>query len=366
MTTQLDIFVGSETLIDFDVYQLWLDGQSVNGAAKLQQKKGCLLLYGATFEMLLSEVADQFRTFLILEGYLKTPSQLTFQLEFQLTPEVQNMLIERYYKMDSSVTREILGKKLSARLRGSLDEVAEKSNVSVKSCRRQFDNIKRIFKTVEDQAGRVYKNISVQFLLSEELARKYAAIVFLNTSRFDLNKKKLGHVSFAHLVTCSNLVMQHWANNENADGDLNDTDLDRDFLSELKDFKVILDKDNMEEHKEHFIATMKTKICQDVAEEFAITFKILSRTIVNTGINLTNGKELRDLFINLYEKIIEPSCQQQHSNKNNFQLSINAYHTSFYHINCISKSAKCQLLVSTWDRFLDVLKGCLLQLYPQD
>ena len=28
MTTLLDIFVGNETLIDFDVYQLWLDGFS--------------------------------------------------------------------------------------------------------------------------------------------------------------------------------------------------------------------------------------------------------------------------------------------------------------------------------------------------
>ena len=45
--------------------------------------------------MLLSEVADQFRTFQIIEGYLKSPLQLTYQLEFQLTPEVQNMLIEK-------------------------------------------------------------------------------------------------------------------------------------------------------------------------------------------------------------------------------------------------------------------------------
>ena len=35
------------------------------------------------------------------------------------------------------MARELIGRKLSARVRGSLDEVADKCLVSVKSCRRQ-------------------------------------------------------------------------------------------------------------------------------------------------------------------------------------------------------------------------------------
>jgi hypothetical protein len=37
--------------------------------------------------------------------------------------------------------------------------------------RRQFDNVKRVFKVVEDMQGSVVQNIKTNFLLPEELAR---------------------------------------------------------------------------------------------------------------------------------------------------------------------------------------------------
>jgi hypothetical protein len=37
--------------------------------------------------------------------------------------------------------------------------------------RRQFDNVKRVFKVVEDMQGSVVQNIRNNFLLPEELAR---------------------------------------------------------------------------------------------------------------------------------------------------------------------------------------------------
>jgi Acidic fibroblast growth factor binding (FIBP). len=37
--------------------------------------------------------------------------------------------------------------------------------------RRQFDNVKRVFKVVEDMQGSVVHNIKTNFLLPEELAR---------------------------------------------------------------------------------------------------------------------------------------------------------------------------------------------------
>lgn len=81
------------------------------------------------------------------------------------------LLCYRYYNLDSSVAREILGKKLSSRYRKDLDEVADKTGVRLKSCRRQFDNVKRIFKCVEEMPGNVTNNIKQNFLLPEELAR---------------------------------------------------------------------------------------------------------------------------------------------------------------------------------------------------
>lgn len=52
-----------------------------------------------------------------------------------------------------------------------MEEVAEKTGVTLKSCRRQYDNVKRVFKTVEDLPGSLVTNIKQHFLLPEELAK---------------------------------------------------------------------------------------------------------------------------------------------------------------------------------------------------
>jgi Acidic fibroblast growth factor binding (FIBP) len=51
--------------------------------------------FGATFEMLLNDILDNYRTFGMLERYLKTPTKLADQLEFQIAPSTQAMLIEK-------------------------------------------------------------------------------------------------------------------------------------------------------------------------------------------------------------------------------------------------------------------------------
>lgn len=59
-----------------------------------------------------------------------------------------------------------------------MDEVSEKTGVTLKSCRRQYDNVKRVFKVVEDLPGSLVTNIRQHFLLSEDLA-KYIEINFI-------------------------------------------------------------------------------------------------------------------------------------------------------------------------------------------
>ncbi|GBM01904.1 Acidic fibroblast growth factor intracellular-binding protein [Araneus ventricosus] len=89
------------------------------------------------------------------------------------------MLIERYYEFDDAVIREFLGKKLSARNRKDLDDVSEKTGIQVKSCRRQFDNVKRVYKVVEDSSCELVDSIRVTFLLSENLARSVISVHFI-------------------------------------------------------------------------------------------------------------------------------------------------------------------------------------------
>ena len=63
-----------------------------------------------------------------------------------------------------------------------MEEISEKTGVSLKSCRRQYDNVKRVFKTVEDLPGSLVTNIKQHFLLPEELAKyvqMFSSIIYL-------------------------------------------------------------------------------------------------------------------------------------------------------------------------------------------
>lgn len=80
-------------------------------------------------------------------------------------------LMSRYYGFDAEVMREILNKKINSRSRSSLDDISEKTRVYLRSCRRQFDNLKRVFKVVEDLSGNLVENIKLNFLLSTDLAQ---------------------------------------------------------------------------------------------------------------------------------------------------------------------------------------------------
>ena len=77
----------------------------------------------------------------------------------------------RYYEFNDNVARELVGKKLTSKNRRDMDEVAERTGITLKSCCRQYDNIKQIYKTVEDLPGSLITNIKQYFLLSDELAK---------------------------------------------------------------------------------------------------------------------------------------------------------------------------------------------------
>ena len=77
-----------------------------------------------------------------LEPCLQSPPTLFNMQLFPLPLAMKQALIEQYYAFDE-VVREFLGKKLSTRNRKDLDDVSEKTGISLRSCRRQFDNIKQ-------------------------------------------------------------------------------------------------------------------------------------------------------------------------------------------------------------------------------
>ena len=232
----VDVFISNYPVINWDLYDLWVEGYTEREAlAAISPAAGSAVQ--------LVDLHDNFRTFSLWETMLHQPIMFSSQSVFQLDCDTQNILIEKYYALDSAVIRELLGKKFSNRLRKDLDEVSEKSKVSLRSCRRQFDNIKRVFRTIEEMPGNFLKNIKTSFLLPSSLAEKYSIVVFLACHRFEVAKKKLNYLSFEDFSVVCKTVMKNWTYNEVDVDDNGDPSLDRDFFYSLRDLKSLLDKE---------------------------------------------------------------------------------------------------------------------------
>lgn len=161
---------------------------TVNEAAALVRRNEAEFLKKFSEDLVVADILDQYRTFALIEKLLPCPAKLSEDWTFRMAENTKITLVEKFYDFDDSVMRAILGKKLSARSRKGLDEVSRKSGKSLKSCRRQFDNFKRIYKTIDGLPGNMVANIQSHFLLSERLAQKYANFMCYN--RFELNKRR--------------------------------------------------------------------------------------------------------------------------------------------------------------------------------
>ncbi|NXV55831.1 FIBP protein, partial [Molothrus ater] len=267
MSSDLDVFVGNTTLIDEEVYRLWLDGHSVAEAVARRLRGGVLEREGTSVAVLQSDTRDHYRTFQMLERLLHAPPRLLQQLLFQIPPERQALLVQRYYAFDEALARELLGKKLSKGTKKELDEVSARTGVGIRSCRRD-----------------------------------YAAIVFFANSRFETGKRRLQFLSFGDFAACAQSMMAHWSQGALApEAAEPDGDLPKSFLQDLKELKVLVsDKDLLDQHKSLVCSALRGKI--SVYNELEANFKALSRALVNVGGKLTHARDVRDFFVDLVEK----------------------------------------------------------------
>ena len=282
-------------------------------------------------------------------------------------------MIESYYTFDEPVVREFLGRKLSGKNRRDLDDVSEKTGVSLKSCQRQFDNIKRVLKVVDDFEGSLVENVKQQFHLPELLAQSYASLVFLSYNRFETGKKKLAHLSVGDFTNCANLMIERWTSGSLGSRRLVDDDLelDRDFLQELHDLKLnLIDRVWIEHHQKFVVRDLKRKhIPQWLSRSIDANFKVLSRNLTTIGSSLIHSKHLKDFFVDLAEKVIEPSMQQKWSAQDIdtiFTSMIETFsdcETSYLKHYGRSVVKDRGRWAETYIRYLEVLKQCVNILY---
>ncbi|XP_064623700.1 acidic fibroblast growth factor intracellular-binding protein-like [Lineus longissimus] len=360
--TSVDLFVGNNTLIDPELYSLWLNGHSVQDAAAQLKKRGILQEYHVTHDVLISDVQDHYRTFSMLERWLHSPPKLIEQMMFQLDPDIRKMLIEKYYEFDPLVVRELLGKKLTSKQRKDLDDVSEKTKVLLRSCRRQFDNVKRVFKTVEDMMGSLEENIKNRFLLSDVLAKKYAAIVFLANNRFETGKKKLFYLQFDDFAFCANTMITNWSYSSVDCKDHADMDVDFDvkFFHSLRELKVLAEKDALDEHRNLVCQQLKPQLRDKVSADLESNFKNMSRFIITIATNLIHTKEVRDFFVDIIDKLIEP-LRQSGWDYRDVSLFLDTYADACRHMDAIVRHNPP--LLKTWDRYIKTVKVCVLRMY---
>lgn len=344
----IDVFVGNNTVIDLTLYDLWLKSLQPNEAIKFKKREQC----NVSSDAVMSDILDQYRTLGLLEKYLKNPSTLAHQLCFQLSQDMQKELIVRYFKFDHAVIRELLGKKLSRSTYQNMDEVAERTGINHRCCLRQFENCRRVYKAVEDMPGSLVDNISMQFLLPKDLSWAYAAVVFLASNRFECTKRKLNHMTFSNFITCVQHLCDNWTSGSEGESSLiNDgnIDIDREFLHDLRASKFLSsDREMVEKLKECFP--------NRVDDDFSTACRSLCRAVPVIGSSLYHIKDLRDFFVDIVEKIVEPA---------HFSHWSGAFLEEFltHYARVTSDNPHMLPCKSAWQRFMNVLSCCVLQAY---
>uniref|UniRef100_A0A671QFH1 Fibroblast growth factor (acidic) intracellular binding protein b n=1 Tax=Sinocyclocheilus anshuiensis TaxID=1608454 RepID=A0A671QFH1_9TELE len=298
---EVDVFVGNTTVLDEDVYQLWLDGHTVTDALRIRMETGALQECEANAEVL-------HVVFLVL---------LICLLQY---------LSCRCYEFDRVFAREVL------------DDISSKTGIALKSCRRQVC----VFKVVEELKGPLVENTQRHFLLSD------------CSHRFETGKRKLQYLSFQDFAFCAGQLSSYWTvgavDNMMEDMDVN---LEKEFLHDLQVLKVLVnDKDMLDQHKRHVNNLFRWSL---FVIEMEANFKNLSRALVNIASKLIHTKDVRDLFIELVVKFVEP-CRSDKWTIGDLRLFLMHYSSSVHTLEAFRHQV-------VWDRYMGVIKSCILKMY---
>ncbi|KAG0370571.1 acidic fibroblast growth factor binding protein [Gamsiella multidivaricata] len=300
------VTASSAVVLDESILQLWLLGHNVDQATILRMPA---IQPPVPSRVLKSYITSQYRTYEMMHHYLHHPRHFAGQFMFPLSHSAKQHLIERYYSFDESVIREILGKKLNSRTRKDLDEVHEKTGVKLTSCRRQFDNLKRVMKRVEDAEGRtLIQDIEHQFLLPHHLASQYAHILFIADNKFDTFRKRLSCYQFSDFEYCSAILMQYFT------APTTDTlpEFDPQLAQDLRDLKSLLlnDRAVLDEFRNRVSNALASESSHPpVLERIQSNFKIILRNMLSIGGLINQQKEVRNIFGEIAEKIVDAFIQ---------------------------------------------------------
>ncbi|XP_065181390.1 acidic fibroblast growth factor intracellular-binding protein-like isoform X2 [Sycon ciliatum] len=350
---QVDICVGDPIHIDLSAFKSWLAGFTVKEVARSQESKPDRTLQRlvqcshhfqlSAMDVLMGEITDQFHAYNMLETWLVTvPPSLAVQSIIPIPPNLQQKLITLYFSFDEhySVPRELIGRKLTGRLRSNLDDVAEKTGVNL------VDNIRRAFQ------------------LPFDLANLYASIVFMANSKFEMGKKRLTYLSFLDFHACVEEMIAHWTvgaegtgATKEVDAGINvDTDVDRMFLQELKDVRGIVEADS-DTHRALALAYLHPRLPDHQISVLETHYKQLSKSVLKIAEGLVHKAEFKDFFSDLEEKFMEP-CRQLEYSVEEIGHFLNAMLESSRQLDGLMRRKHMQL---AYQKYLKIVLTCAQQ-----
>ncbi|KAJ3257291.1 hypothetical protein HK103_004845 [Boothiomyces macroporosus] len=300
---EFSTFCANALVIDNNAWHSFLTGLTVQQAIeRLRKATGN---DHAKAAQIIAVVTTQYRNFEMLEAFLQHPKTISTQLIFPINARTRSKLIQSYYKMEPRVVRELLGKKLTHRVRKELDEISTLTGIPILGCRRMFDNLKRITKRVEDSTDDMVTTIMSNFMLSKDLAAQYSHVIFINRYRLDTTKRKLAFMTFSDFEYIGSLFYEYFV----ASPETALEELDPAIAEDSRHLKTLFNhKDNLEKFRQ-VITDRLTNLNQPATAEKAAnmtTFKIIFRNMWSIGTSLTNNKEMRDLYFILVDRIVDP------------------------------------------------------------
>ncbi|CAM9493367.1 unnamed protein product [Chrysoparadoxa australica] len=249
-STLFDVVVSDPPAVSTSLFRTWCDGWSVQQAVKLrvssfrqemaQSSNRLGKVHGYEFsvrrrsssveatsehdtareqaqlEMLFSQdTRDLYHVYDTLEHFLCEPTLLQGQIMIPMSVSMQQALLHDYYSFDAAVLRELLGKKLGSKSRKDLDDVAESTRSALKSCRRQFDNLRRMMTFLDDSYQfhcMAVREIQENFLLQPSLAAQYTACTYLLHHKVQLHTSRgtTANLSAQSLCWCATGMLNCW------------------------------------------------------------------------------------------------------------------------------------------------------------
>ncbi|EGD77798.1 fibpl protein [Salpingoeca rosetta] len=299
MAELLSVWVSDHPSFSPEVLESWVNGLSVHDAAARRQDTADFPRISP--EIVLADTRDQYMLFRQLEPFFHEPRSLAQQDIYPLSEDDCRHLLFSYYQYDANFMLLILGKQLSKGMRKDLDELADETHLALTSCNRQFDNLRRIWKAVEDQPGPLVNVIQQQFLLNPSQAKDYAAMVFITDNRLAVDKKVLSAVPLSVFLDCAHEFMRSWTSVNDPHG--NDQDLQKRFLQELRELKYNIT--GSREVLEHFNAALRANPPAVSASRLAHVYGVVRR-VIQIGGGLSYSKEWRDIFEDLEQEVVQP------------------------------------------------------------